>query len=144
MLSRTIEVEAKQHDGYLEVIATQTDRLGGDPPIEYDLIITGYFNEDLVLTSIRLDKMVGSKGKICHQAGESLKALVGIQVGKGFGKKTREISGPDSCVHFTTLLQQMAETAFRCEQIKVLQSDGEKAFLDYNQTLFKGRCIGYK
>lgn len=144
MLNRTIFVSAKQYDEFLEIIAVQTDRLGDAPSIKYELIITGYFNEDLVLTSIRLDKMIGSRGEICHQAGKSLQALVGIQVGKGFGKKVREISGPDSCVHFTTLLQQMAETAFRCGQIKVLQSDGEKAFLDYNQTLFRGKCVGYK
>lgn len=144
MLSRTIEVSAKQHDGFLEVVTIQTDRLDGDPPIEYELIITGYFDEDLVLTSIRVDKMIGSKGKICHSATKSLKALVGVQVGKGFGKKAREISGPNSCMHFTTLLHQMAEIAFRCGQIKVLQNDGEKAFLDYNQTLFKGKCVGYK
>ncbi len=144
MLNRTIFVSAKQYVEFLEIIAVQTDRLDGDPPIKYELIITGYFDEDLILTSIRLDKMIGSKGKICHQAEKSLEALIGVQVGKGFGKKVKEISGSDSCMHFTTLLHQMAETAFRCGQIKVLQDDGEQAFLDYNQTLFKGRCVGYR
>lgn len=144
MLSRTIEVSAKQHRDFLEVIVVQTDTLDGDPPVEYELIMTGCFNEDLVLTSIQVDKMVGSMGKVCYSAIESLKELLGVQVGKGFGKKAREISGPDSCVHFTTLLQQMAETAFRCDQVKILQKDGKEAFLKYNQGIFKGKCVGYK
>jgi len=144
MLNRTIFISAKQYDEFLEVIAVQTDRLDGNPPVKYELIITGHFDGDLVLTSIRLDKMMGSKGEICHSAKESLQALVGMQVGDGFGKKAREISGSDSCMHFTTLLGQMATTAFRCGQIKVLQRDGEGAFLDYNQMLFKGKCVGYK
>lgn len=144
MLSRTIEVSARQRRDFLEVIAVQTDTLGSNPSIEYELIMTGCFDEDLVLTSIRVDKMVGSRGKVCYLAIESLKELLGVQVGKGFGKKAREISGPDSCIHFTTLLQQMAETAFRCDQIRVLQEDGEEAFLKHNQEIFKGKCVGYK
>jgi hypothetical protein len=144
IISRTIEVSAKQYDDLLQITVSQIDILHVDPPVKYEFSITGEFDEHLVLRKIRVNRMEGSRGDICYPAKETLQALVGIQVGKGFTTKVREISGPNSCMHFPALLQQMATTAFRCRQIEILRTKGKEAFIKSNQALFKGKCVGYR
>lgn len=144
IISRTIEVSAKQCDGLLQITVSQIDTLHVDPPVKYEFSITGEFDENLVLRELRVNRMEGSRGVICYPAKETLQALVGIQVGKGFNTKVREISGPSSCMHFPSLLQQMATTAFRCRQIEILRTKGKEAFIQSNQALFKGKCVGYR
>lgn len=142
LITRTIKVSANQYNNLLQVRVSQIDNII-EPAIKYEFRITGTFNENLVLQSLQVDKMEGSMGAICAPAKDSLQALVGVQVGQGFTKRVRKLSGPDFCMHFPAMLQQMASTALRCKQIKILQSEGKAAFLRANKSLFTGRCVGY-
>jgi hypothetical protein len=142
LINRTIKVSANQDNTSLRVVVSQIDIIV-DPPLQYEFNITGTFDEELVLQAIQVDKMEGSMGAMCAPAKNSLQELVGVQVGKGFNRQVRNLSGSDFCMHFPAMLQQMASTALRCKQIKVLQFEGKDAFLRANKTLFKGKCVGY-
>jgi hypothetical protein len=142
LITRTIKVSANQNNNLLQVRVSQIDNII-EPAMQYEFRITGTFDEDLVLKALHVDKMEGSMGAICTPAKVSLQTLLGVQVGKGFTKRVRQLSGPDFCMHFPAMLQQMASTALRFKQIKILQSEGKTAFLRANKILFKGRCVGY-
>ena len=142
VINRTIKVSADQDNTSLRVRVSQIDNII-EPAMQYEFRITGTFDEELVLQAIQIDKMEGSMGTICVPAKDSLQALLGVQVGKGFTKRVRQLSGPDFCMHFPAMLHQMASTALRCKQIKILQSEGKEAFLRANKDPFKGRCVGY-
>lgn len=142
VINRTIKVSANQDNTSLRVMVSQIDIIV-DPPMQYEFNIIGTFDEELVLQAIQVDKIEGSMGSICAPAKNSLQKLVGVQVGKGFNRQVRNLSGPDFCMHFPAMLQQMASTALRCKQIKILQCKGKDAFLRANKTLFKGKCVGY-
>ena len=142
LITRTIKVSANENNNLLQVRVSQIDSII-EPAMQYKFSITGTFDEELVLQALHVNKMEGSMGAICTPAKNSLQVLVGVQIGKGFTKRVRQLSGPDFCMHFPAMLQQMASTALRCKQIKILQSDGKDAFLQANKSLFKGRCVGY-
>ena len=142
VINRTMKISAKQHNNLLQITVSQIDTIV-NPPMQYEFNIIGEFDEDLVLRVIRVDTMEGSMGAICAPAKETLQELVGIQVGKGFNRKVRELSGPTFCMHFPAMLQQMATTALRCKQITILQSKGKEEFLRANKVLFKEKCVGY-
>ena len=142
MIKRTMKISAQQHTGVLRITVSQIDVVV-HPPLRYEFNITGDFDDALVLRAIRVDTMEGSKGALCAPAKETLQALVGVQVGQGFNRKVRGLSGPRFCMHFPAMLQQMATTALRCKQITILQSKGEAAFLRANTVLFKDKCVGY-
>jgi len=141
-IKRTMTISAQQHKDILRITVSQIDIIV-HPPMRYEFNITGDFDDALVLRAIRVDTMEGSKGAICAPAKETLQALVGVQVGQGFNRKVRGLSGPRFCMHFPAMLQQMATTALRCKQINILQSKGKTAFLRANTVLFKERCVGY-
>lgn len=143
MTNRDIHVSAVYHDGLLQVTVLQTDTIYAEPVKEYRTSLTGHFDDRLCLRAIRVDELQGSKGDICIPAGNSVRALLGTQVGNGFNKAVREIFGPSGCMHFPALLQQMGTTAYRCRQIRTLQTEGEEAFLRLNRVLFDGKCVGY-
>ena len=142
LITRTIKVSAEQDNAALRVRVSQIDNII-EPAMQYEFGITGIFDEELVLQALKVDKMEGSMGAICAPAKDSLQALVGVQIGQGFTKRVRQLNGSDFCMHFPAMLQQMASTALRCKQIKILQSEGKEAFLRANKYLFKGRCVGY-
>ena len=142
LITRTIKVSANQNNNLLQVRVSQIDSIN-EPAMQYEFSITGAFDEELVLQALHVNKMEGSMGAKCAPAGQSLQALVGVQIGKGFTKRVRQLNGSDFCMHFPAMLQQMASTALRCKQIKILKSEGKDAFLQANKSLFKGRCVGY-
>lgn len=142
IINRLMNITAKQHNNLLQITVSQIDTIR-NPPMQYEFSIIGDFDEDLVLQAIRVDTMEGSMGAICAPAKETLQELVGIQVGQGFNRKVRELSGPTFCMHFPAMLQQMATTALRCKQITILQSNGKEEFLRANKVLFKEKCVGY-
>ncbi|OYT61449.1 hypothetical protein B6V01_004265 [Methanosarcinales archaeon ex4572_44] len=144
IISRKIEASVKQCDGLLHTTVSQIDTLHADPPVKYEFSIVGEFDENLVLREIRVTKMEGSRGDICYPAKEALQALVGTQVGTGFNTKMREVYGPSGCMHFPALLEQMATMAFRSRLAEVLRTKGKEAFIQFNQDLFKGKCVGYR
>jgi hypothetical protein len=141
-IKRIMTISAQQHKDVLQITVSQIDVIV-NPPLRYEFTITGDFDDALVLRAIRVDTMEGSKGAICAPAKETLQALVGVQVGQGFNRKVRALSGPRFCMHFPAMLQQMATTALRCKQINILQSKGKTAFLRANTVLFKDKCVGY-
>jgi len=141
-IKRIMTISAQQHKDVLQITVSQIDVIV-NPPLRYEFTITGDFDDALVLRAIRVDTMEGSKGAICAPAKETLQALVGVQVGQGFNRKVRALSGPRFCMHFPAMLQQMATTALRCKQITILQSKGEAAFLRANTVLFTDKCVGY-
>ena len=142
LITRTMKVSANRDNTALRVRVSQIDNII-EPAMQYEFGITGTFDEELVLQALKVDKMEGSMGVICAPAKASLQALVGVQIGHGFTKRVRQLNGPDFCMHFPAMLQQMASTALRCKQIQILQSEGKEAFLRANKDLFKGRCVGY-
>ena len=102
------------------------------------------FDSTLTLEHIEVLELDGSMGPVCKTAELSLKGLIGSRVGSGFGAKAKEVTrGPNSCMHFLPLLQQISTAAFRAQQVLILESEGKEAFIEHNKKTYRDRCVGY-
>ncbi len=141
---RIIRIITEQSNEKISVTVEQRERVF-ETNLKFEFNIQGEFDNDLVLRSIKVHKMNGSKGMLCHNAKKSLQKLVGNQAGinKGFMRKVKELRGENFCMHFPSLLEQMAMAAFRTKRYLFLKEKGLIEFLRSNLKIFKGKCAGY-
>jgi len=143
MLERNIKSIVKEFENKIEITTSQKDYIHLDSLIMYEISLTCIFSLDLILEGIIINKMDGSKGDICHNATQSLKVLIGEKIGPGFTKKIYNAVKKNSCMHYSLLLQITASMAYRMLSARVHREKGHEVFLNYNQQLFKNKCVGY-
>ncbi len=142
---RIIKITTEELADTVKITVSQTEKVFHDPPTVFEFVLKGEFDKNLTLKSLSVDKMHGSRGAFCHAAKDGLKRLIGSQagVGKGFMKKIKGIKSENFCMHFPSLLQQMAMAAFRSKQYKILKKFGASEFFKSNLKIFQGKCAGY-
>lgn len=148
MQDREIKSECHWDNGIYIIKILQTDavNLSGNDENPFEIRkygITAIFDDELVLKDISVDYLQGSKKELCAPVKETIKQLIGAQVGKGFGKKVKELSGDKFCMHFEVLLPQIASLAFRAKFFRMAHTDGRDSFSKAYGKVFNGKCLGH-
>ena len=115
----------KRSDGLYEVVAELTDTkshpftlqlrdqaLPPGTPIHH-MVMTMVVDEFLTVKDIKAEMRATPFG-VCLGAQNTLSGVIGLQIGPGWTKKTKDLlGGSASCTHLMELLGPMATTAFQ-------------------------------
>lgn len=148
MQDREIKSQCDWENGIYTVKILQTDavNLDGNDKNPFEIRkygITAKFDAELILKDITVDYLQGSKRELCAPVKKTIKKLIGAQVGKGFGKKVKELSGENFCMHFEVLLPQIASLAFRAKFFRMAHTEGRDTFSKVYGKVFNGKCLGH-
>jgi hypothetical protein len=111
-------MDTKSHEFKLQL---RDQPLAPQTPIHH-MVLTLVVDEYLIVKDIKA-QMKATPFGVCLEAQNTLSGVIGLQIGPGWTKKTKELlGGSASCTHLMELLGPMATTAFQGMAPKRMQA----------------------